>query len=222
MSEWWTYSLSDFLLFSPRTYYRLFELYNESLWPAHLLALAAAASLLLLARRGGGLAGRAAFAALALAWAWIAVAFHAERFVTINWAAIYYAYAFALQALMLLWFATAGARADIKLDGSFAAGAGFALFLFAAVIQPLIGPLLGRDWRQVEIVGLAPDPTTIATLAVLCMASRVPWVLLPIPLLWCAMTGLTLWTMEAPDALVTPAAGALALIAVAWKTVSRS
>jgi hypothetical protein len=28
MSEWWTYSLWDFLLFSPRTYYRLFELYN--------------------------------------------------------------------------------------------------------------------------------------------------------------------------------------------------
>jgi hypothetical protein len=27
MSEWWSYSLSDFLLFSPRTYYRLFDLY---------------------------------------------------------------------------------------------------------------------------------------------------------------------------------------------------
>ena len=33
MSEWWTYSLSDFLLFSPRTYYRLFELYNLAIWP---------------------------------------------------------------------------------------------------------------------------------------------------------------------------------------------
>ena len=29
MSEWWTYRLSNFLLFSPRTYYRLFELYNS-------------------------------------------------------------------------------------------------------------------------------------------------------------------------------------------------
>jgi hypothetical protein len=221
MSEWWTYSLTDFLLFSPRTYYRLFELYNESLWPAHLIALAATAAILYLARRGGGLTSRAIWAALALAWAWVAVAFHAERFVTINWAAIYYAYAFALQALLLLWFATAAARVDIKLDGSFAAGAGLTLFLFAAAIQPLIGPLLGRDWRQAEVVGLAPDPTTVATLAVMCMAARVPW-LLPVPLLWCAMTGLTLWTMEAPDALVTPAAGALALIAVAWKTAARN
>ena len=40
MSEWWTYRPSDFLLFSPRTYYRLFELYNAEVWPGHVLALA--------------------------------------------------------------------------------------------------------------------------------------------------------------------------------------
>ena len=34
MPEWWTYSLSDFLMFSPRTYYRLFELHNAAIWPA--------------------------------------------------------------------------------------------------------------------------------------------------------------------------------------------
>jgi len=38
MSEWWTYRLSDLLLFSPRTYYRLFELYNAAIWPAQVLA----------------------------------------------------------------------------------------------------------------------------------------------------------------------------------------
>ena len=40
MPEWWTYSLSDFLLFSPRTYYRLFELYNAAVWPGQVLAVA--------------------------------------------------------------------------------------------------------------------------------------------------------------------------------------
>ena len=38
MPEWWTYSLSDFLLFSPRTYYRLIERHNLAVWPAQLLA----------------------------------------------------------------------------------------------------------------------------------------------------------------------------------------
>jgi hypothetical protein len=29
MSEWWTYRPEDFLLFSPRVYWRMFELQNE-------------------------------------------------------------------------------------------------------------------------------------------------------------------------------------------------
>ena len=40
MSEWWTYRLYDFLLFTPRTYYRLFELYNAAVWPAQIAAIA--------------------------------------------------------------------------------------------------------------------------------------------------------------------------------------
>ena len=45
MAEWWTYTLSDFLLFSPRTYRRLFELYNADIWPAQLVALALGAAI---------------------------------------------------------------------------------------------------------------------------------------------------------------------------------
>ena len=33
MSEWWTYRLDDFLLFSPRVYWRMFELANAALFP---------------------------------------------------------------------------------------------------------------------------------------------------------------------------------------------
>ena len=51
MSEWWTYELSDFLLFSPRTYYRLFELYNRDVWPAQILALALGVAIVALWRR---------------------------------------------------------------------------------------------------------------------------------------------------------------------------
>ena len=31
--EWWSYASRDFLLFSPRVYWRMFELHNEALWP---------------------------------------------------------------------------------------------------------------------------------------------------------------------------------------------
>ena len=214
MSEWWTYSLSDFLLFSPRTYYRLFTLYNEALWPAHIATAALGGLCLTLSRRGGALDTRAVLIVLAALWLWIAWAFHAERFATINWAAIYYACAFALQAALLLWFALVTPPPTTRSRAPLALG----IAIFAVFLQPAIGPLLGRDWHQAEVFGLAPDPTAVATLALLAMQPRAPRLLLIIPTLWCVMTGLTLWTMQPPDALITPVAGALALLAAAWKT----
>lgn len=67
MSEWWTYTLSDFLMFSPRVYYRLFELMNRELWPAPLVTLALGAAiflrLILLVVMPATLAGRSGHAA---------------------------------------------------------------------------------------------------------------------------------------------------------------
>lgn len=39
MEVWLTYSLDDFLLFSPETYFRLLERHNAALWPLHVLML---------------------------------------------------------------------------------------------------------------------------------------------------------------------------------------
>jgi hypothetical protein len=102
MSEWWTYGLRDLLLFSPDTYYRLFELYNLEWWPLQAVALALGATLWLLCRRGGERAGRAIAAILALCWLWVAWAFHDQRYASINPAADYFAWGFAVQALLLL------------------------------------------------------------------------------------------------------------------------
>jgi hypothetical protein len=219
MSEWSTYSLTDFLLFSPRTYYRLFELYNEAVWPAHIAAIALGLAVLALARMGDG---RAIAAILAAAWMWAGVAFHLDRYATINWAATYFAGAFVLQAVLLLW--TGVVRDALAPDpaASLAGRAGLALVAFALFIAPAIGPLLGRDWRQIELFGLAPDPTAVATLGAVLLSARTQWHLLAVPVLWCVFTGLTLLAMAAPDAFVAPTAAALALAMAAWKTVARS
>ena len=42
-----------------------------------------------------------------------------------------------------------------------------------------------------------PDPTVIATVATLALVrGRVRWLLLTVPLLWCAITAATLWAMK--------------------------
>lgn len=68
MSEWLSYSLSDFMMFSQDAYFRLFELHNRAVWPWHIAVLASAAVVLGLALRGGAMAGRMISAILAAFW----------------------------------------------------------------------------------------------------------------------------------------------------------
>jgi hypothetical protein len=214
MSEWWTYSLSDFLLFSPRTYYRLFELYNTDLWPAHVLALTAGLAILASMIRDGGRWRSAASVLLAACWVWIAWAFLLGRYATINWAAAWFAGVFLAQAVLLVLAGAGGAVGSVPRPRR--AGA-ITLLVFALVVYPLIGIAVGRPWTQAEVFAMTPDPTALGTLgfALLAPTAGRRWLLLAIPLIWCAVSGATLWTMGASEAPVLPAAGLVALIVAA-------
>lgn len=225
MSEWWTYRLSNFLLFSPRTYYRLFELYNAAIWPAQIVAVAVGLAILLLLFRPERTRARSRLLAalLAVCWLWVAIAFHANRYATINWAAVYFAWGFGLEAALLLWTGVVRGRLVFETDARLVRRAGFWIFLFALAVEPLIGTFVGRGWRQIEIFGIAPDPTAVATLGILLLATgRARWELVVIPVTWCAISGATLWAMNAPDAWVPPLAATVAVIMAARKRPLRT
>lgn len=194
MSEWWSYRPTDFLLFSSRTYHRLFELYNADIWPLQLVALLAGAAILLLMRGRQRFSGHAIAVILAACWLWIAWAFHWQRYATINWAANYFAVAFAVEALLLL-LSHNRLRFDSLNSGR--ARFGVAILLFALLVQPLIGLLVHRQWTQIEVFGVTPDPTAVATIGLLLAVSRVNWLALLIPALWCLISGATLYVMSA-------------------------
>jgi hypothetical protein len=222
MSEWWTYSLSDFLLFAPHTYYRLFELYNAAIWPAQILALALGLAIFVLLRGGGAWRDRVITAILAAACLWVAWAYLLERYDTINWAARYFAMGFAVEAALLTVVGLVLGQLRFRPGADATSRIGLIIFLFALLLQPLVGPLVGRPWTQLEIFGIAPDPTAIGTLGLLLTARG--WasrLLLVIPLIWCLITGLTLWTMAAPDALMVPVAALLALLLAGWRATIR-
>ena len=75
MSEWWTYSLEDFLLFSPRVYWRMFELHNEAVWPLHVVALLLGSAILVWVVRPRPWSDRAIPVILGAAWMWVGWAF---------------------------------------------------------------------------------------------------------------------------------------------------
>ena len=102
MSEWWTYRLTSFLLFSPRTYHRLFELYNIAIWPAQLAGAAVGVAIVAFLIGHRTHRDRVVAGLLAVCWLWVAWAFLYQRYAQINWAATWFAAAFAFEALLLV------------------------------------------------------------------------------------------------------------------------
>jgi hypothetical protein len=214
MSEWWSYRPEDFLLFSPRTYWRMFELQNEALGPVAILMLGIGGIVIFLAARRTSASIRLAAVILAALWAFVGYAFLWNRYAGINWAIAYVAPFFGLQALLLLLLAV---RSGIVLDPRrISAGIGYLLLAAATAGMPLLAPLQGRDRSSGEVFGIAPDPTVIATLGfLLLLRGRFVWLLTPIPVLWCLFSGLTLLTMGETQAWVLFAVVALAVVAAA-------
>jgi hypothetical protein len=208
MSEWWTYSLSDFLMFSSRSYYRLIESYNAAIWPAHLLALVAGLVVIVAIVRPRQHLQRSAALVLAAAWGWVAWAYQLERYAEINTAAPYFAAAFAVQALLLCWLAYRPSNA---------APAPQPLALGLSVLAILAYPLLalardGGQWRQAEVFGIVPDPTVVATLGML-LAWRAPAIFWLIPVSWCLVSGATLMELKIGHAWLLPALALTAVLA---------
>jgi hypothetical protein len=214
MPTWASYSLSDLLMFAPDSYFRLFEIANTQLWPLQLAVLPIAAFTLLPSRQVSGRRVQAFL--LAAAWALVAWWFFAAHFAQINLAAPWFAAAFAAQALLLLATAPIGPPKPGTI-GKGRSWPGQLLILYALFLHPMVGLLAGRDWRGVELFGVAPDPTALATLGVL-LRGRWPLgrLLLVVPLLWCLASGLTYVAMGVPHGLATPAAALAALAAQVW------
>src|SRR5262249_51913872 len=150
----------------------------------HLLALALGLAIWWLWARAPASRGRWIPAMLAACWLWVSI-FLSLRYATINWAAVYFAWAFRLEAVLLIAMALRG-RLRFERAAGWDRRIGLAIFLLALLGEPALGPLLGRSWRQAEVFGMAPDPTAVATLGVLLLARvRWRWALMIVPLLWC-------------------------------------
>ena len=196
MSEWWTYRLTSFLLFSPRTYHRLFELYNIAIWPAQLAGAAIGVAIVAFLIGHRTHRDRIVAGLLAMCWLWVAWAFLYQRYAQINWAATWFAAAFAFEALLLVALGVFAGRIVFAPPRGTGFWIAITLVTIAVVGYPLLAPLAGRSWTTAETFGVTPDPTAIATVAALALVrGRVRWLLLTVPLLWCAITAATLWAM---------------------------
>lgn len=189
---WSSYRPSDFLMFAPQTYLRLFELAHAEGWPwahagAALLGLVLLGCTLPRSRRSAR-PWRLALACAVLGAAWIVAGagFIGRHFASIHWAGPGVALAFMLQGALLLALATSRAvaaragQAPAPADRSPAPRpdpgpeaprrarvVGTTLLVAGVAAYPWLAPLLQRPWPQAELFALMPDPTVLATLGLL-------------------------------------------------------
>ena len=215
MSEWWTYRLSDFLMFSAPTYERLLARQQAERWPLQVVVLLGWA--LLLAAAGRLRRGRAVLlGALALCWGAVAADFLATRYAPIYLGAPLRAGLFVVQALVLgvlaarAWRRPATAALHALPWGPRVVAAALLL------AGPLVAPLSGRPAGSAEWVGFTPDPTAafmLCLLPALC-GPRAALALAVLPLATCAAGTATLHLLRLPWAW-WPLAAAGAAVAVA-------
>lgn len=148
---WWTYRPDDLLMFSPRVYARLFELHNQALWPAQLLALVLVAVALVVLLRPGPRGTRLVVMLLAVAWAFVAWEFLWQRYAPIHWGIAYVIPVFGLQTLLMA--ALGNLLGGLRLPGHWGVrrGIGVGLFTYALALHPLTA-LAARLWPR------APSP----------------------------------------------------------------
>lgn len=166
MSQWWTYRLSSFLMFSPRTYWRLVETYNRHVWPWQPIALVAGVFLLVLVARRDARANPVVSAALAIAWLQIGWSFFWTRYGQIFTAAPLLAMACCAQAALLVVTAAHSWPPRRAWPGLLLAACGVLVYPAASA---LIG---GRSWPTAEVAGVMPDPTAVSTIGFLLALHR--------------------------------------------------
>ncbi|APE31355.1 hypothetical protein BOX17_10585 [Halomonas aestuarii] len=215
---WWTYRPEDLLMFSPRVYERLFELNNQALWPAQLLALALGGLALAVLLRPGPRGIRWLVILLAVAWAFVAWAFLWRRYAPIHWGIAYVVPLFGLQALLVVALGTCRGGLRLPRHWSVRRGLGVGLFTYALALHPLVALAMGRGLAGAEVIGLTPDPLAMATLGVAALAEPAAraWALLVVPALWCLLSGLTLDTLGEGSAWLPLLAVTVALASRLW------
>ena len=170
--------------FSEEQFLRVFAEYNRAVWPAQLLLYAAAAVAVLLAAGKGTHSGRVIAAILALLWLWMGVVYHVLFFAEINPAAYVFGAIFVIEALLFFAVALQERTMTFRLRRDAYGACAAALFIYALIMYPSLGYLMGRVYPAAPTFGL-PCPTTIFTFGLLLSAEgKVPIRLLPVPLAW--------------------------------------
>lgn len=163
-----------------------FERYNRAVWPAQIVAYAVGAAAVAGALRAGGGREKLVTAGLALFWVWTGIAY----FIVfppggLSVPTVVFGTLFVLEGGVLIATGVVRSRLSFRVLPGPAAWIGGAFVLYAMVIYPLLGLVLGHRYPRAPSFGVAPCPVVVFTFGMLLWTERpVPKRALVVPSLW--------------------------------------
>lgn len=202
------------LPFDTEAFFQVFVDYNTAIGPAPIVAWLLGIVAVVLVLRSTPWAGRAISAILAVFWLWTGIGYHILFFAPINPTAYGFGALFVVQGLLFLWFGVHCKRLVFSASGGLSAIVGGVAIVYAMLVYPIIGYLLGYGYPRAPLFGVAPCPTTIFTIGLLLLTKRPPWSLWLVPLLWSLIGGTAAWLLAVPEDLGLWVAGLAAVVLI--------
>lgn len=173
------------LPFTTEQFLDLFEVYNQSIWPAQLIAYLLGVFVLFLTIGKTSVSGRFILLILGIFWIWIGVFYHILFFSGINPAAYIFGSFFILQGILFISLNSTVNKLRFVFRKDIYGLIGGLFILYAMILYPILGHIFGHVYPQSPVFGVAPCPTTIFTFGLLLWTiGKIPYWLLIIPGLW--------------------------------------
>ncbi len=169
--------------FTAEQFFRVFEKYNDAVFPIQIFLILTAVAAVVLARKPRGFSGSVVTGLLAFLWVWSGVVYHWTFFIEINPAAYVFGALFVVQGCLLIYQGILKSHLKFRFEPNSYGIIGAAFVAYALVIYPVIGSVLGHAFPASPSFG-APCPIVIFTFGLLMWAERLAWPLLVIPVLW--------------------------------------
>lgn len=172
------------LPFTTEQFLSVFEHYNQAVWPMQIVLNLLGLVSIILAVRRTRFSNRLIAASLGFMWLWIGVVYHLAFFSGINPAAYAFGALNIVQGIVFLVFGLFYQRLSFRFKPNVYGIVGALVILYAMLIYPILGNILGHPYPQSPTFGL-PCPTTIFTFGLLLWTDiKLPKSVLIIPFLW--------------------------------------
>jgi hypothetical protein len=170
--------------FTREQFLGVFAQYNLAVFPLQVLFVLLGLAAVGLVMKKPKSADRIVTLILSFFCLWIGIVYHILFFSSINPAAWGFGLLFIAEAALLVWYGVLYRQVSFILRKDVFSTAGIAFILYALVLYPVLGTIVGHGYPVLPTFGL-PCPTTIFMFGIFLMAAKkFPLPLLVVPLLW--------------------------------------